>query len=110
MRSIATSLTKRNEHALADTDELRALMAGAGFRAVVIDTAVKTVRFPSAADYVRIQLAATPLARVIAQFDAARRDQLVAAVIEDVSAALFPYTGETGLAVPQEVHIALARG
>jgi ubiquinone/menaquinone biosynthesis C-methylase UbiE len=103
------SLVKRNEHVLADTDELRALIAGAGFRSVVIDTAVKTVLYPSAADYVRIQLAATPLATRIAQLDAARRDQLVAAVAEDVSAALTGYLGGRGLAVPQEVHIALAR-
>ena len=49
------SAAKRAEHALADTGELRALVAGAGFRDVVIRTATKMVRFPSVTDYVRIQ-------------------------------------------------------
>jgi ubiquinone/menaquinone biosynthesis C-methylase UbiE len=102
------SLAKRNEHALADTDELHALMLGAGFRDVRIDTDSKTVRFPSATDYVRIQFAATPLATLIAQYDAANRDRLVEAVVDDVSAALAPYTGEEGLAFPQEVHVVVA--
>jgi len=102
------SAAKRMEHALADTEELRTLVAGAGFRDVVIRTARKMVRFPSANDYVRIQLAATPLATLVAQYDAARRDRLVGALVEDVGAALAPYLGDEGLAFPQEVHILLA--
>ena len=97
-----------DQHALADTEELRTLIAGAGFRNVVIRTAIKMVRFPSANDYVRIQLAATPLATLVAQYDAARRDRLVGALVEDVGAALAPYLGDEGLAFPQEVHILLA--
>jgi ubiquinone/menaquinone biosynthesis C-methylase UbiE len=103
------SLAKRNEHALADTDALRALVVGAGFRDVMIETVVNTVRFASADDYVRIQLAATPLATLIAELDPARRDELVRAVVEDVSALLAPYMSERGLEFPQEVHLALAR-
>ena len=102
------SLVKRNEHALADTDELRALMAGARFRDVRIDTATKPVRFPSATDYVRIQFAGTPVATLVAEYDAADRDRVVEAVVEDVSAALAPYIGEEGLSFPQEVHVVLA--
>jgi ubiquinone/menaquinone biosynthesis C-methylase UbiE len=103
------SLAKRNEHVLADIDGLRALMVGAGFREISIDTATKTVRFPSASDYVRIQLTATPLATLVARHDAARRDRLVEAVAEDVTEALAPYMSESGLAFPQEAHVALAR-
>lgn len=102
------SLAKRNEHALADTQELSTLMVGAGFREITIDTATEAVRFPSATDYVRIQFAATPLATLIAQADPARRDQLVGAVGEDVRAALAPYMVKGRLAFPQEVHIVLA--
>jgi ubiquinone/menaquinone biosynthesis C-methylase UbiE len=102
------SVAKRMEHALADTEELRTLVAGAGFRDVVIRTARKMVRFPSANDYVRIQLAATPLATLVAQYDAARRDRLVGALVEDVGAALALYLGDEGLTFPQEVHILLA--
>jgi hypothetical protein len=99
---------QRTEHALADTEALYALIAGAGFRDVVIRTDTKMVRFPSPTDYVRIQLAATPLATLISQYDAARRDRMVGALVEDVSASLAPYVGDEGLSFPQEVHIVLA--
>jgi predicted RNA methylase len=57
-----TGVVKRAEHALADTETLSTLVTDAGFEDVAIKTLVKTVRFPSADDYVRIQLSATPLA------------------------------------------------
>jgi SAM-dependent methyltransferase len=103
------SVAKRTEHALADTEALRALVAGVGFRDIVIRTASKLARFPSPADYVRIQLAATPLTSLIAQQDAARRESLVGALIEDVSDALAPYLRSDGLGVPWEVHTVLAK-
>jgi ubiquinone/menaquinone biosynthesis C-methylase UbiE len=102
------SLAKRAEHALADAEELRALVAEAGFRDIKIHTISKLVRFPSPADYVRIQLAATPLATLIAQYDAVHRDPLIDALVEDVGASLAPYVDGNGLAFPQEVHVALA--
>lgn len=101
---LGASAAKRTEHILADTRKLDALITAAGFRNVEIRTASKIVRFPSPTDYVRIQLAATPLATLIAQYDAARRERLIAALIEDLSAALAPYVGDEGLAFPQEVH------
>lgn len=103
------SVAKRTEHALADKEELRALVSGAGFQDVVIHTARKMVRFPSANAYVRIQLAATPLASLIAQYDPAGRDSLIAALVKNVSAALASYVGDEGLTFPQEVHTLLAR-
>jgi ubiquinone/menaquinone biosynthesis C-methylase UbiE len=103
------SVVKRTEHALADTEALRTQVTGAGFRDIVIHTASKLARFPSPADYVRIQLAATPLASLIAQQDAVRRERLVGALIEDVGAALAPYLGGDGLSVPWEVHTVLAK-
>ena len=102
------SVAKRAEHALADTEHLRTLVAGAGFHDVMIRTASKLVRFPSPADYVRIQVAATPLASLVAQYDAARRERLVEALVEEVGAALAPYVGDEGLTFPQEVHSVLA--
>lgn len=102
------SVAKRMEHALADKQELRELVAGAGFQDVVIHTARKMVRFPSANDYVRIQLAATPLATLVADYDVARRDRLVGALVEDIGAALAPYLRDDGLTFPQEVHVLLA--
>jgi len=103
------SAVKRAEHALADPVQLRALVRGAGFPDVAIHTAQKTLRFPSVTDYVRVQLAATPLAGVIANYDSAARDRMVDSLIEDVSAALARYLVDEALFCPQEVHIVLAR-
>jgi ubiquinone/menaquinone biosynthesis C-methylase UbiE len=103
------SSAKRTEHSLADTDELRVLVTDAGFREVATRTETKMVRLPSASDYVRIQLAATPLATLVAAYDAARRADLVGALVEDVGAALKPYVVDEALTFPQEVHIVLAR-
>jgi ubiquinone/menaquinone biosynthesis C-methylase UbiE len=102
------SLAKRTEHALADTDELRNLLMGAGFRDIVIHTATKMVHFPSVIDYVRIQLSATPLASLVVQLDAARRERLVDAMVRDVDLALTPYSGADGLTFPQQVHVVLS--
>jgi ubiquinone/menaquinone biosynthesis C-methylase UbiE len=102
------SLAKRNEHVLADTDELRMLLEEAGFREVVIESATKTVRFPSATAYVQIQLAATPLATLVERVAASDRERLIEAVAEDVAGALAEYAGDAGLTFPQEVHTALA--
>lgn len=97
------STVKRAEHALGDRDELRALVASAGFDDIVIETETKTVRFPSASDYVAIQLAATPLASLFGEH--AGRE----GIVDDVGAALSRYLGDDGLAFPQEVHVVLAR-
>jgi ubiquinone/menaquinone biosynthesis C-methylase UbiE len=102
------SAIKRGEHALSDTAELRALVTRAGFENVAIDTATKTVHFPSVAEYVRIQLAATPVGGVVDAYDPGRRVECVTALVADVEAALAAFTGEEGLSFPQEVHVVLA--
>jgi SAM-dependent methyltransferase len=81
--------------ALADTAELHALVVGAGYSDVTIRTTAKQVRFASGADYVRIQLAATPLSSVIAAHDPADREHVVDAVTQDVCAALSAHLGTT---------------
>jgi ubiquinone/menaquinone biosynthesis C-methylase UbiE len=102
------SLVKRNEHSLADPHELRRLVENAGFTDVTVETATKTVRFPSAMHYVQIQLSGTPLALVVTREAPVERERLVEEIITDVSSALAPYAGEEGLQFPQEVHRLLA--
>jgi ubiquinone/menaquinone biosynthesis C-methylase UbiE len=103
------SLTKRTEHALADVDELRALVAEPGFDDVEIDTVTKLIRFPSARHYVQAQLTATPLATLMAQYDEDARRRVENSVVHDVEERLAPYTGDGELAFPQEVHVAVGR-
>jgi ubiquinone/menaquinone biosynthesis C-methylase UbiE len=102
------SLAKRTEHALADRDELRALVAEAGFEAVRVTTEHITVALKSAAEYVRIQLTATPLARLFTDFPAAERQRMLSEITGDLDAALAPYLRADGLFYPQESHIVLA--
>jgi hypothetical protein len=58
----SASQSKRAEHALADPAELEPLVARAGFEEIRIETVTKTTHFRSVAEYVHVQLAATPLA------------------------------------------------
>jgi ubiquinone/menaquinone biosynthesis C-methylase UbiE len=93
---------KRVEHALADA--LHVLLTEAGFRDVAVRTATLTVRLPSPQAYVQIQLTATPLTAVAGTLD----DTTRAALVQEVGLALRSYLGETGLAFPQEAHVAVA--
>jgi ubiquinone/menaquinone biosynthesis C-methylase UbiE len=105
----SASVAKRTEHALADAAELQALIASAGFREVVVHTVVKSITFASPAEYVRIQLSATPLAAVMSHYGKTEQDRLVKALVDDVRAALSPFSRQQSLVFPQEVHVALAR-
>lgn len=102
------SLAKRNEHSLADPEKLSALVGAAGFVDVHIETATLTVRFASAAEYVHVQFAATPVAALVADLDQSERGRLLSLVNADVDAALAPYIDDGGLAFPQEVLVVLA--
>ena len=70
-------------------------------------TARVTVRFASAAEYVRVQFAATPLAALLTDLDQPERDRLVSDVSAAVSEALSTYVDDDTLAFPQEVHVVL---
>jgi ubiquinone/menaquinone biosynthesis C-methylase UbiE len=98
------SQTKRAEHELADPALLRRLASEAGFRGVSVATATRLIRFSSPADYVRIQLSATPLASQAGE----PGSPLAAALAGDVAAALEPYCTAGGLAFPQEALILMA--
>jgi len=102
------SVTKRAEHALADPGLLRALAAGAGFSRIQILTRTRIVRFASAADYVRIQLTATPLASLLRPQAEGPVRHLAQALTADVAAALQARRADGGLTFPQEAHILLA--
>jgi ubiquinone/menaquinone biosynthesis C-methylase UbiE len=101
-------VTKRAEHALADAGLLRTLAGDAGFQRITIATETRTVRFASVSDYVRIQLAATPLASLLPHRLGRPGQRLAGALIADVAAVLQPYQTAGGLAFPQEAHVLVA--
>ena len=71
---------KRAEHVLADKEELGILARSAGCGAVTIESVPQVVRVPSPREYVRIQLAATPLATPLGVLPPEQRTRLVDAV------------------------------
>jgi len=90
--------------ALGSADEVRTLVTGAGFGDVVVQPAVKTLRFPSPEEFVRRYVAATPLAAVMAKAN----DEARAALITEVDAVLKSSVDHDGLAFPIEAHLVLA--
>jgi len=103
-----SSLAKRAEHALSDAAELRALLAGAGFDEIAVGRARKTIRFPSAREYARIQFAATPLAALGAELDSTATGRLMDALAAELATAPGITTGDDAFEFPQEIHVALA--
>jgi ubiquinone/menaquinone biosynthesis C-methylase UbiE len=105
----ASSAPRRAEHVLADAEQLRELVEGAHFGEVTIRTTRQIVRFPSAREYVRITFAASPLASIVGPMEETKREALVEALADELTAALQPEAGEAGLTFPQEAHVLLAR-
>ena len=103
------STVKRSEHSLCDASDLHRLVAGAGFRDIRIQPVTQIIKFPSAREYARLQLAATPQASLLKSMNAAQRDALIDAITADLSASLGSASNAAGLASPQEAHVLLAR-
>jgi SAM-dependent methyltransferase len=102
------SASRRSEHLLADADKLRGLVDGAGFRDVTIRTTTHRVRFASPREYVRITLAASPLAGMVRGMESGQREALVEALAGELTAALQPHAPEGELTFQQEAHVLLA--
>jgi ubiquinone/menaquinone biosynthesis C-methylase UbiE len=102
------SRTKRSEHALCDAQELRQLVAGAGFRNVTIETVTQTIRFPSAADYMRLQLSATPMSALLDEMDSKRQRETLDAISRELIRSLNVASATAELVFPQEAYVLLA--
>jgi ubiquinone/menaquinone biosynthesis C-methylase UbiE len=101
------SAVKRSEHAMANAVELHRLMIDAGFIDVTLEPVTQTIRFASPRDYVRLQIAATPMAAMVAGMESDRRD----AVIDAITGSLVSSLGSAGdedLASPQEAFVVQA--
>jgi len=87
-----------------DAEALRELLTRAELHDIRIHIVILTIRHPSLLEFISGQLAATPVAARVAELDANARS----ALLDDISAALRPYTDDEGLAVPYEIHVAVA--
>lgn len=101
-RAIAAAYT------LGDAEDLRSLLAGAGFRGVTIEPVERAVRFRSPEQFVRQRvLGAAAVLPQLAQMDEAARDSLVEAVHADMLGTLRAYLDGDGLAFPRQAHVAV---
>lgn len=89
---------------LGEAEELRALLTGAGFRAIHIRIESKLIRYGSLEAFALGYLAASPMARTVAALDEASRT----AFLRDLRTALRGYIDDDGLAVPNESHVVVA--
>lgn len=95
----------RAPFALADAEELRELMAAAGFRDIAIRLVPGTVRFPSVTRFVQDYVAGSPLAGHVAKVS----DEARAALVSEVGDALRSYVAAGVLTFPIEAHLASAK-
>jgi ubiquinone/menaquinone biosynthesis C-methylase UbiE len=95
----------RAPFALAEAEELRTLVAGAGFREITTRPIAGTVRFPSAARLVQDYAAGSPLAGHVAKVS----DEARTALVSEVREALQSYEVGGVLAFPIEAHLASAK-
>jgi len=103
------SRIKRGEHAFTDPAQLEALLKGAGFAAVEVQTVVQKVAFPSVLDYVRFQLLATPMTILLKDRSEAERQATIASVASKTTALSTPEMLDGGKFVfPQEAYVAVS--
>lgn len=95
----------RSAFSFGDAEQLKQIIANAGFHEVDIRVERDTIRHASLAEYVPGYLSATPVASVVASLDAEAQGKITA----DVRDALAAYRTGDGLAAPIEAHLAKAR-
>lgn len=88
---------------LGDAEAIHRLLAQAGFRDVVLSRLVKTLRFASSEAFVRVWVQGSVLGRTGVQV----HDDVLTAIVKEVTASLRPYVNEEGLGVPIVAHLAL---
>ena len=85
-------------------DELRTLAEDAGFRDPVVRIEISSVRYPSVEEFVRREVASSPLAGPLGSLDRDAREALV----RDVEEALHDYIDDDGIVIPLDSHVLVA--
>jgi len=95
----------RAPFALADAEQLRALVAAEDFRDIAVESVAGTVRFPSVSRFVQDYVRGSPLSGHVAKVSDEVRETLVA----EVSDAIMSYVADEGLMFPNKAHLVRAR-
>jgi len=100
-----------------DREQLRALLAQAGFQKIRIAIRALVCRFPSPQELLRRQMLSSPLGEALRDLttgapatDPAGQTPAMHALVVDVDETLRPYVDDHGLALPMECHVATATG
>jgi ubiquinone/menaquinone biosynthesis C-methylase UbiE len=103
------SRIKRGEHSFANPGQLESLLRDAGFGTVVVSTVQQTIVFPSVLDYVRFQLVATPMTRLLKDKTEPEREAIFSSVASTAATLSTPAMLDGGkFAFPQEAYVAIA--
>ena len=102
---VETATRYRASRVVPDAHALRRLLVDAGFRAVEVRASAMTMRLPALESFVLGHLAGNPVAGAVA----ALSDEQRAALAKDVKGALDAYADGDGVAVPDEINVAMAR-
>lgn len=86
-------------------EELRSLLEGAGLRDVRVRISLQRLRHASAAEFLRQEAASSPLAGAISSLSEMR----MAALLDEIEAALLPYADDEGIIIPMECYMACGR-
>jgi len=103
--SSAAAASLRAAFTLAHADELRALLAGAGFRDIRVRIRSRLTRYPSPGEFVLGYLSGTPMAGAVTTLDEPTRT----AMVDHVCTSLRDYMDDEGMAAPWEAHLVTAR-
>jgi ubiquinone/menaquinone biosynthesis C-methylase UbiE len=95
----------RAPFALAEAEQLRALVAAAGFRDITIQSLAGTIRFPSVSRFVQDYVRGSPLSAHVAKAS----DESRAALVSEVGDALTSYVAGEVLLFPIKAHLASAK-
>jgi len=101
---LETARTFRASRVVPDSEALHRLLVEAGFRAVEIRPSAMSIRLPSLETFVLGHLSGMPVAGAVAALSEEQR----AALARQVKIALRPYADGDGVAVPDEINIAMA--
>jgi ubiquinone/menaquinone biosynthesis C-methylase UbiE len=98
-------------HSFGDATTLEKLLADTGFHDIKLETLTRTIQFTDASVLLRMNtMALVGMSKASAALDDAKRAQLVAAIVEDSSKALAPFTSGEGLAFEISTNVATAAG
>jgi SAM-dependent methyltransferase len=106
-RRLATAAAShlRSFFALGEALEVRSLLAGGPFNKVQLHTVMRTVRFASPEQFVRIEMFPSHPESPVAGMD----KRALSVLISEVNTALQPYVSPDGLAFPMQAHLVTAQ-